>query len=442
MRQTLKHWILCRIQKDQETSSAIKRLHPREEGEKILFNTWKKRIQQIAVLLALTIILLIYCASRTENNPVLKENQYLVRQSEDTAVELLVSGDDGTQTWQKKMSMKVKQRQFTREEKEELQKKVDDYIGSHYLGKNESPKCIVNSLNFVQEIPDTQATITWSYEETYLREDGSLRMDKIPQEGIDVDLVARVTWRNWKQSYHYPVHLDPSAMSRRQKEIFQVKQAVKEALNKNRTEDTVELPGKVGETKLSYQSAEKKKDFLPAVLSLFLVAAMPLIWREQQKKALKKRDDQMMSDHPEILNKVMLLLGAGLTFRGAIDRIVGEYEREKREGEEMRYAYEEMCILAQEMRDGQSEISAIENFGKRCCLSPYLKFSSILSQNLKKGAEGMIDILNEESYEALEKQKERALRLGEIAGTKLLLPMVMMLAIVMGIIMIPAFMTM
>ena len=78
MRQTLKHWILCRIQKDQETSSAIKRLHPREEGEKILFNTWKKRIQQIAVLLALTIILLIYCASRTENNPVLKENQYPV----------------------------------------------------------------------------------------------------------------------------------------------------------------------------------------------------------------------------------------------------------------------------------------------------------------------------------------------------------------------------
>ena len=54
----------------------------------------------------------------------------------------------------------------------------------------------------------------------------------------------------------------------------------------------------------------------------------------------------------------------------------------------------------------------------------------------------MIDSLNEESYEALEKQKERALRLGEIAGTKLLLPMVMMLAIVMGIIMIPAFMTM
>jgi hypothetical protein len=65
-----------------------------------------------------------------------------------------------------------------------------------------------------------------------------------------------------------------------------------------------------------------------------------------------------------------------------------------------------------------------------------------VAQNLKKGSEGIIDILEQESMEALEQRKEMALRQGETVGTKLLFPMMIMLGLVMGIIMIPAFMTM
>ena len=150
----------------------------------------------------------------------------------------------------------------------------------------------------------------------------------------------------------------------------------------------------------------------------------------------------MMTDHPEILNKVMLLLGAGLTFRGTIERLAAEYERERASGGPFRYAYEELCIMVQEMKDGVSEVTAIERFGRRCRMLPYLKFSSIITQNLKKGASGMIEILEKEAGEALVQRKERALKQGETAGTKLLMPMMLMLGLVMGIIMIPAFMSM
>lgn len=94
------------------------------------------------------------------------------------------------------------------------------------------------------------------------------------------------------------------------------------------------------------------------------------------------------------------------------------------------------------MRDGMSEKKALERFGRRCRLLPYLRFSSVITQNLKKGSEGLLDILEKEAMEALEQRKERALQLGETAGTKLLFPMMLMLGLVMGIIMIPAFMTM
>lgn len=97
--------------------------------------------------------------------------------------------------------------------------------------------------------------------------------------------------------------------------------------------------------------------------------------------------------------------------------------------------------MMQEMRDGVSEGKALERFGRKCRLMPYLKFSSVIGQNLKKGAEGILELLEREALEAAQQRRERVLRMGETAGTKLLFPMMVMLGLVMGIIMIPAFMT-
>ena len=98
--------------------------------------------------------------------------------------------------------------------------------------------------------------------------------------------------------------------------------------------------------------------------------------------------------------------------------------------------------MTQEMRDGVSEGQAVENFGRKCRMMPYLRFSSVITQNLKKGAEGILVLLEQEALEAMEQRRERVLQLGETAGTKLLFPMIIILGLVMGIILVPAFMTM
>ena len=49
--------------------------------------------------------------------------------------------------------------------------------------------------------------------------------------------------------------------------------------------------------------------------------------------------------------------------------------------------------------------------------------------------------LNEEADRVFAERKNAARRLGEEAGTKMLLPMMMMLIIVMGIVMAPAFLS-
>lgn len=93
------------------------------------------------------------------------------------------------------------------------------------------------------------------------------------------------------------------------------------------------------------------------------------------------------------------------------------------------------------MKNGISESQAYERFGKRCQLPEYIRLGSVLSQNLKKGSKGLTELLESEAASSMNERKNHAKKIGEQAGTKLLLPMVMMLGIVLVILMVPAFLS-
>ena len=92
-----------------------------------------------------------------------------------------------------------------------------------------------------------------------------------------------------------------------------------------------------------------------------------------------------------------------------------------------------------EMDSGVTEAEGYENFGRRCDLQIYIRLGALLSQNLRKGTKGLSELLKLESIQAFEERKARAKRLGEEAGTKLLLPMFLMLVVVLIIVIVPAF---
>ena len=94
-----------------------------------------------------------------------------------------------------------------------------------------------------------------------------------------------------------------------------------------------------------------------------------------------------------------------------------------------------------EMDSGVAELEAYRRFGERCGQMKYKTFSTILIQNLQKGGHRMADLLEKEALEAWDERKRKARVMGETAATKLLVPMIMMLAVVMAIIMIPAFLS-
>lgn len=160
--------------------------------------------------------------------------------------------------------------------------------------------------------------------------------------------------------------------------------------------------------------------------------------RKEQEKKLK-RMEQLLMDYPALVMKFTLLVQAGMTVRKAFQKIAFDYKRKKKGSS--RWAYEEVVAACNEMDSGVSEAEAYRRFGERCGQIKYKTFATLLIQNLQKGSRRMSDMLEKESMEAWDERKRKARILGEMAATRLLLPMAMMLLVVMAVIMIPAFLS-
>ena len=157
---------------------------------------------------------------------------------------------------------------------------------------------------------------------------------------------------------------------------------------------------------------------------------------------MQEREWELRRDYAQMVSKLVLLMGAGSAVRTAWETMVRDYERKREAGGGRRYVYEEMTLACRELQNGISEGRAYENFGLRCRLPCYLKLSALLEQNLKKGNKGLTQMLQAEVTEAFEQRKELAREQGEKASTRLLFPMVLMLAVVMLLVLIPAGMSM
>lgn len=432
------------LRKEKKGREYVCQMYPQGDTEVIFARMWGKRMAAAVLVIVLTVFVFLLDYFTESPGPVHLQGRYLTRGEGGEVVELEVAGTDVSdekRVLQEKISLELSEREFTKEEMEQLTTKVHRYLLEVLPGKNKDLKCVAQKLNLVKKIPETGVTVEWTYDESVVADSGDIRQTDIPDDGKDTELEARAVWKNWKKSFVFPVHVIKRPVPDQEEASGNIKKSIQEAVEKQADKDVVELPSEAGGYALRYQESEETG--IPSVCFLFAaIAVLPLMWRQKQKKELEKRKTQLILDYPVFMNRVMLLLGAGLTVRGSIERLAAEYKAERIKGGGVRFVYEEVCVMSAQMREGVSEYKAIELFGRRCRALPYLRFSSVLTQNLRKGAEGILDILERESIEAMEKRKEKILQLGEVAGTKLLFPMMLMLGIVMGIIMVPAFMTM
>ena len=222
-----------------------------------------------------------------------------------------------------------------------------------------------------------------------------------------------------------------------------LKRIIDNALNENEDKAVIELPDTINNTSVTYayvQSQTGSKNNL-LFAAMIVIAVIVLIYYKKKTKAKeeqKLRQKQLQYDYSEVISKLTLLLGAGMTVRRAWEKMIEDYMRKKKSAKDERIVYEQMYITDCQIKSGISEYKAYEEFGHRCQTREYLKLASLLQTNIKKGTKELKELLYQESYDAFEQRKSLAVKKGEEAATRLLMPMFMLLIVVMIIVMVPA----
>lgn len=341
------------------------------------------------------------------------------------------------------VSVTVEARTLSAEQIREEFAKGKEYLLETYLGENKSSQSVSKSLVLVKSLSNSVITVNWQLDNTgYIREDGSLQLQEI-EEPQQVEITAQLSYGEEQEELPLELTLIPPDRSKAEKLWLHWRNCLEEVLQGTAEEKIVQLPLEVDGETVTYYPAKKSGAKWIIGLGVLLVVTVPVLLNNQMKRQLEERDRELRRDYPEMIEQFMLLVGAGMTIKGAWMQMAGDYrQRRKEKRVDRQFLYEEMCVTVREMENGMTENKAYELFGKRTGILSYMKFSTLLVQNLRKGSADLLRLLEYEATDAFRERKEYAKTLGEEAGTKLLLPMMLMLLVVFAIILYAAFRSM
>ena len=239
--------------------------------------------------------------------------------------------------------------------------------------------------------------------------------------------------------YRIYVGIVPRALSRYESLLLQLQQAITAEDEGSLGENMLSLPTEIDGQRIYYSEHEDRSYLLLPLLGV--IAAMAIYMRQGQARRTEKkqREALLMLDYSELVSKLMVYIGAGLTVRNALETISQHFDALIARGiKEDRPLYQELRTMVIQFRRNMPESEIYLSFGRRVNLKPYTKLVSLIEQNRMNGARNLRAMLELEMEDAFEQRKTTARRLGEEAGTKLLLPLFIMLGIVMIIVIVPA----
>ncbi|ROR23673.1 type II secretion system protein F (GspF) [Mobilisporobacter senegalensis] len=428
---------------NQNTKEALESLNIGEKKETQLPLYWCKKCSFIIALIFLISIFSLFNELNSMQKSQLINGNAIQRPTYgegEKKVRLYVEVEDKKDSIKDELNLNIEERRYDNEAMLKSFEEARKYIDLNILGENESLDDVRKPLVLMKQIPGTSIKIKWKIDNKNIIDTrGDLNNSNIPKEGELVQITAQIEYFDTIENYLITLRVKPKIVSRREQVLDALKEAIENKSRDTITEKEQILPEDIGERKINYNEPENRESEKMFFIGIIITGFIYFLFDKELLDQYKKREMQVLMDYPEIVNKIVLLLGAGMTMKNAWGKVVKEYVNKNREGaKNKRFAYEEMIITYNELHNGVIEMKAYESYGKRMKVLPYLRFSSLISQNLKKGSKGLLELLEYEAMEAFNERKELAKRLGEEASTKLLLPMMLMLLIVLVIILVPA----
>lgn len=415
----------------------LKKLYPDEPGKQLVKRYMVEKLGLILAVILTGTLLGAAAAWQAQREAGLKDGNIIRGDCTEEKKLILVAEVEGQEAQQ--LELTVRGRLLTKQEADGLEEEFWDLICNAALGSNPSWEEIFSDLNLMDGAAGYPFTVEWESSSPFLVDAAGRVRKQEGEQRAETELKATVTYEQWEWIHKLPLTIVPRPLSSEERLRQELTGLLTELEDADRAEEQLRLPQEWQGSRISWR--EQLEDYGILLWGLAAAAGAGIFFLKDKDlhTQVAERERLLKASYPLIVNKLVLYIGAGLTIRGAFGWIARDYMDCREAGEESQPAYEELLYTCRELKTGVAEAAAYEHLGKRCGLQEYIRLGALLAQNLKKGNAALLSRLQEEADTALRERLNRSRQIGEEASTRLLIPMIMMLGVVMVMIMLPAF---
>lgn len=312
---------------------------------------------------------------------------------------------------------------------EHLQNTLDTLEANMYR-EGEGKERVLTGLNIPVRLANNPVDISFSTDEGgILLDNGDLNFEMI-KEKRQVTLKLTASYGEREMSRSLVITVYPRTLTEEEKVKLAVKEKLDSALADGENE-TITLPAEVGGKRVRAYFPKEEITGNLVGFALAAIICLFVVFNENNKRKIKDREEELKNGYTEFVGRFVILLGAGLNIPAIWRKLETGFASNKSLTEEIR-------LTLWEVGNGKTEREAYENFGKRIGGTQYAKFVSVINQSLKLGQGQLLSRLEAESEAAMFERRNKAKVMGEVADTKMLMPMMLQLVLIMLIIMVPA----
>lgn len=330
---------------------------------------------------------------------------------------------------QKEIELMVYPKEYTEEEFYAEAEMVFEELRGDILANNIDLEHINSDLCLPSYDKKGRFDISWrsDYPE-YILPSGKVELEALGQV-TEVNLVARIEYLDYEKEEIFKLKLIPDEVPEELSDRVGV--VLKQIETSSRNLSSFEIPDEIDGFRLSLKKEDKSLCGRILLFGIIMCTFTVLISESILNNKRIKRDSMLNNLYPSFVNKLNLLLGTGMNIRSCFINLIGRADES--------ILVSELEYTINQMKSGYDEAAAYEELGKRIGLPQYNRLMNHISQNLRMGTRDLRMLMNDEAREAMEGRKELAKKKGERASTKLLFPMIVLMAVVVIIIMLPAF---
>ncbi len=339
--------------------------------------------------------------------------------------------------------LNIGQRELSEDEIKKRFKECKSYLAETICGENLNTESVVTDLALVSEHKPTGIKIVWeSSRPELIDEEGCVYPGDSEDNGyvlLTANLYLDDESDEWKCNVRHRAYVNSQNVDK------YIKKGLNEFQNNIAADGEaayVELPENLGNgIKLSWKAAKENRFFICALMAVVLALFIKSKRKSELKKKKQARKQEIEDEFPYFIDKLVMLLSAGLILSEAVGRIAEDYARYTRPRHQ-KVLYEELSQVVRSMKETNSSFAQeLTKMSERLEIREFARLSVILRDSLESGM-SLVDKLEEESVLMWYERKSAVQKLGRVADTKLIFPLMIILSVLIVIVMAPTLMQM